>query len=55
MAAIAPDLGRSQDNFAAGFERWKEVAPKARVYVDRVQDSMKKPREAGEGELTRKG
>ena len=41
LAAIARDLNRSRDVFAAGFERWKEVSPKARTYVDllrRLQD-----------------
>ena len=45
LTAIAGDLGRSPDEFAAGFERWKEVGPKARVYVDilrRVQGRIKK-------------
>ena len=49
LTAIARDLGRSPDDFAAGFEQWRKVAPKARVYVDlfrRVQDRMKKQREA---------
>jgi hypothetical protein len=44
LTAIALDLGRSPDDFAAGFKRWKEVGPKARVYVDilrGVQDRMK--------------
>ncbi len=34
LVAIAKDLGRSKDVFAAGFERWKEIAPKARAYID---------------------
>ena len=58
VAAIARDLGRSRDVFAAGFERWKVVSPKARAYVDlirRVQDKMKKPREAEEGEAYTEG
>ena len=45
LTAIARDLGRSPDEFSTGFEQWKKVAPKARVYVDllrRVQDRMKK-------------
>ena len=49
LTAIARDLGRSPDDFAAGFDQWKKVAPKARVYVDllrRVQDRMKEQREA---------
>ena len=48
LTAIARDLGRSSDDFAAGFEQWKKVAPKARVYVDllrRVQDRMRKQRQ----------
>ena len=48
VETIARDLGRSPDDFAAGFERWKNVAPKARVYVDllrRVQDRIKTQRE----------
>ena len=48
LTTIARDLGRSPDDFAAGFERWKNVAPKARVYVDllrRVQDRIKEQRE----------
>ena len=58
VAAIARDLGRSRDVFAAGFERWKAVSPKARAYVDlirRVQEKMKKPREAEEGEAYTEG
>ena len=49
LTAIAKDLGRAPDDFAAGFEQWRKVAPKARVYVDllrRVQDRVKKQREA---------
>ena len=49
LTAIAGDLGRSPDDFAAGFEQWKKVGPKARVYVDllrRVQDRIKEQREA---------
>ncbi len=34
LTAIARDLGRSKDVFAAGFERWKDISPKARAYVD---------------------
>jgi AbiV family abortive infection protein len=48
LRAIAWDLGRSPDDFVAGFEQWKKVAPKARVYVDllrRVQDRIKTQRE----------
>jgi hypothetical protein len=46
LFAIARDLGKSPDDFAAGFERWKEVAPKARAYLDLLrQDSLKKERE----------
>ena len=48
LFAIARDLGRRPDDFAAGFERWKKVAPKGRVYVDllwREQDKLKKGRE----------
>jgi AbiV family abortive infection protein len=44
LTAIARDLGRSPDELTAGFERWKEVAPKARVYMDllqRVQHKIK--------------
>jgi AbiV family abortive infection protein len=44
LTAIAGDLGRSPDDFIAGFERWKKVAPKARVYVKllrHVQDRRK--------------
>lgn len=46
---IAWDLGRPPDDFVAGFERWKEVAPKARVYVELlrgVHHKLKKEREA---------
>jgi hypothetical protein len=46
LTTVAGDLGRSPDDFAAGFKRWKEVGPKARVYVDllrRLQERMKKP------------
>jgi hypothetical protein len=49
LTAIAGDLGMSPDDFVAGFERWKKVAPKARAYMDllrRVQDRLKKEREA---------
>jgi len=47
--AIARDLGKSPDDFAAGFERWKNVASKARAYLEllrQAQDSLKKEREA---------
>jgi len=47
--AIAQDLGKSPDDFAAGFERWKNVASKAQAYLDllgQAQDSLKKEREA---------
>ena len=49
LTTVAGDLGRSPEDFAAGFKRWKEVGPKARVYVDllrRVQDRIKEQREA---------
>jgi hypothetical protein len=49
LTVIARDLGMSPDDFAAGFERWKKVAPKARAYMDllrRVQDRLRKEREA---------
>jgi len=45
LFAIARDLGRSPDDFTAGFERWKKLGPKARLYMgllQRVQDRMKK-------------
>jgi hypothetical protein len=48
LTAIASDLGRPPDVFAAGYEHWKKAAPKARVYLDllrRVQNSLKKERE----------
>lgn len=44
LTAIARDLGRSKDVFTAGFERWKEISPKARAYVDlmrRLQEEAK--------------
>ena len=37
LTAVARDLSISKDVFAAGFERWKEVFPKARAYVDLVR------------------
>jgi AbiV len=49
LSAIARDLGMPPDQFAAGYQRWKNAAPKARMYLDvlrRVQDSLKKEREA---------
>ena len=49
LTAIARDLSMSPDDFVAGFERWKKVAPKARAYMDllrRVQDRLRKEREA---------
>ena len=36
LRAIAKDLSFSKDVFAAGFEKWKEVSPKARAYVDLI-------------------
>ena len=48
LAAIARDLGKSRDVFAAGFERWKEVSPKARVYVDLLRRLQDKTKEEGE-------
>ncbi len=58
LRAVAWDLGKSPDDLVAGFEQWKKVAPKARVYVEvvqRLQDRIKKQRETKEGEVTRKG
>ena len=48
VAAIARDLGRSRDVFAAGFERWKAVSPKARAYVDLMRRMQGKTKEQGE-------
>ncbi|MBP1732282.1 MAG: Tetratricopeptide 2 repeat protein [Deltaproteobacteria bacterium] len=45
LTAIARDLGRPPDKFAAGYQRWKNAAPKTRVYLDvlrRVQDKLRK-------------
>ena len=36
LTTVALDLDMSPDDFAAGFERWREVTTKARVYVDRL-------------------
>jgi hypothetical protein len=58
LTAIALDLGRSPDDFAAGFERWKEVAPKARVYLDLVRSLLANPEEGvreGPFEVSRTG
>ena len=47
LFTIARDLDRSPDDFVAGFERWKKVGPKARLYMDllqRVQDRGRKER-----------
>jgi tetratricopeptide (TPR) repeat protein len=55
LTAVALDLGRSPDDFAAGFGLWKEVAPKARVYLDllrRVQHRMKKSTTGGADPFT---
>jgi len=49
LTAIARDLRRSPDDFAVGFERWKKVVPKVRVYVDllcREQERLRKERGA---------
>lgn len=48
LTAVAGDMGMSFDDVAAGFEKWKKVAPKARAYLDllhRVQGRLKKERE----------
>jgi len=48
LTAIARDLGRRPDDFAAGYQRWKNAAPKAQVYLDvlrRVGEKLKKGRE----------
>jgi AbiV len=55
LTAIAHDLGMSMDDFAAGFERWKKVSPKARTYMDllqRVQGRLRKERQQKEAEGT---
>ena len=49
LSAIARDLGMPPDEFAAGYQRWKNAAPKAQVYLDvlrRVGEKLKKEREA---------
>ena len=48
LTAIARDLGMPPDEFAAGYQRWKNAAPKAQVYLDvlrRVGEKLKKGRE----------
>ncbi len=37
LTAIAKDLSYSRDVLAAGFEKWKEVSPRARAYVDLIR------------------
>ena len=36
LSTVALDLDMSPDDFAAGFERWREGTTKARAYVDRL-------------------
>ena len=45
LTAIARDLSMSKDVFAAGFERWKEIFPKARPYIDLVR-RLQDPKES---------
>ena len=54
LYAIARDLGRPPDEFAAGYEQWKKATPKARVYVDLlrgVHHKLTKEREAVGGPI----
>ena len=51
LYAIARDLGRPPDEFTAGYEQWKKVTPKARIYLDvlrRAQNRLKKEGEVKE-------
>jgi len=44
LAAIASDMGMSQESVAAGFDQWSRATPKARAYLDllrRVQGKLK--------------
>ena len=55
LTTVALDLGMSPDDFAAGFEQWKQVSPMARAYMallQRVQDKLKKGRKKEEAEST---
>ena len=48
LTAIARDLDRSPDVFAVGFERWKEVGPKARAYVELFRRAQDRTKDHGE-------
>jgi hypothetical protein len=55
LTAVALDLDMSPDDFAAGFEQWGRVSPKARTYMAlllRVQDNLKKGQEKKAAEST---
>jgi hypothetical protein len=48
LTAVAEDMDMSFDDVATGFDQWKKVAPKARVYLDllhRVQGKLKQKQE----------
>ena len=38
LTTVALDMDMSPDDFAAGFEQWREVTTKARAYVDFLRD-----------------